>query len=270
MFRTLSLAAIAAAMTTPAHAHDFWLAPSDYQMEEPGAVTMDFQVGHGTEVSPWNLRWDRLVALKSYSASGSVDHQSAIVPRTGEAPGGARITLDTPGTHIVALESYHSFSDLEAEKFNEYATSEGLSDILAHREQAGSADTNGTEIYSRRGKAIIQVGADLSDLAMEPVGHTLEIVPLAHPYGLGEDRKLPVRVLFRGEPLAGALIDLTDLETGEEPMSEARTDANGEAVFTLPEEGTFKFNVIWGWPNPGNDRAEFESIFSSLTIGVGR
>ena len=269
MKKMLMTLLLAGAATLPASAHDFWLLPSDFQMEEAGATKVDFLIGHGTEVGPWKLRWDRIASFRSHDEDGFADQQETIVPTTDAAAGGAMVALDGPGTHVIAFDSYHSFSDLEAEKFNGYTELEGLSQIISYRNDTDTADSNGTELYSRRAKTIVQVGDELTDQPLQPLGQTLEIVPLAHPYGLDDDRRLPVQVLFRGKPLEGALIDLTDLLSGKEPMQSERTDAEGKAVFTVPAEGSWKLNVIWGWPNPGNDRAEFESIFSSLSFGYG-
>lgn len=267
VFVKSALTAVLLTMSAQASAHDFWLLPEDFQVEEPGTTDVRILIGHGTEVDPWNLRWDRVVALRSHAQDGVTDQQSSIIPVAGSVPSGAEARLDTAGTHILALESHHSFSELEAERFNDYLAKEGLAAVLADRERAGTSGQPGRELYSRRAKALIQVGNTITDNVLQPIGHTLEIVPERHPYALGSDRQLPVRVLFRGQPLANALIDLTDLESGDEPMAGQRTDADGRAMFEIPERGNWKINVIWGVANPGNDRAEYQTIFTSLTFG---
>jgi uncharacterized GH25 family protein len=157
-------------------------------------------------------------------------------------------------------------SDLAGERFQQYVADEGLSAIAAHRTATGTEAANGRELYSRRGKAIVQVGSRLTDDALTPVGQTLEIVPERHPLALAPGEPLPVRVLFRGRPLAGALIDLTHLEEGKGPVETHRTNAEGRARFTPKGAGPWKLNVIWGWPIEGRADADYESIFSSLTF----
>ena len=95
---------------------------------------------------------------------------------------------------------------------------------------------------------------------------TLEIVPLRDPYALGTDRQLPVRVMFEGRPLPGALVKLTNLEFDSKPLAMARTDTRGEASLRVPPVGSWLVNVIWTKPVHRPD-ADFETTFSSLTFG---
>lgn len=267
MKRLLSSLAVSGLIAIPASAHDFWLVPSAYMMEDPGQVRLGFQIGHGTEKGPWNLRWDKVVGLRSISDDGWMDHQATVMPRSDMMDGGAVVALDVPGTHMIVFDSYNQDIELEAEKFNGYIESEGLTAIIDNREAMGKTGEPGTELYSRRGKTLVQVGDTFSYSVMEPIGQTLEIVPKANPYALGEDEMLPVQVRFRGAPLEGALIDLTDLETGVEPMASELTDADGMASFAVPQDGSYKLNVIWGVPMPENDAADYLTVFTSLTFG---
>ena len=268
MLRT-TLAALSAALVLPAAAaaHDFWLLPQAFEVEEPGEVPVRFAVGHAGDVNAWNLRWDRVVSLRLHGGGEAVDLQPHLTPTRGVIPGQARVPLATPGTYVVAFESNHSLSDLEAAKFNDYAAGEGLTAILEARERAGQTEANGRELYSRRAKALIQVGDEATDGALEAVGHSLEIVPEANPYALGDDRQLSVRVLFRGVPLAGATIDASALGTGEEPYAKTVTDEEGRARFVVPEGGAYRLNTVWGTPIPPGGAAEFETFFASLTFG---
>ena len=260
-----STAAFCAA--APAAAHDFWLVPQAFVVDEPGEVPVSFVVGHADEVGPWNLQWDRVVALRAHGGGTITDLQPRLVPVSRRVPGHARVPLAREGTHVVGFESHHSFSDLEADKFNDYAREEGLSLILNAREEAGAQAANGRELYSRRAKILLQVGDEATDDALAPLGHTLEIVPERNPYALADGAALPVRVLFRGRPLAGATVDITALGTGEEAYAKAVTDAEGRAAFDLSGSGAYKLNVVWGVPNRDTRQAEFETIFSSLTFG---
>lgn len=260
--RACALAAVFAIGTAPAAAHDYWLEAERFRLSAPGEVRLNFRVGHGDDVQPATLRWDRAVGLRSHGPGGVRDQQASFA--IGAGTGLARPRLEGEGTHVIAYESHHAFSELEAAKFDKYAAEEGLGAIVAARAGKGGP---GRELYSRRAKALVQVGATPTDNATEPVGHTLEIVPELNPYALGADRKLPIRVMFRGRPLPGAQVDLTELNTGKPAIAVQKTGADGRAAFTVPERGMWKLNVIWGVPNPGNARAEYETVFASLTFG---
>lgn len=247
--------------------HDFWLAPTTYTMDAPGEVKVDFFVGDGASPEPWKLHWHNVVALRSHDAEIVTDQQITITPRTTQAPGYAAMPLATPGTHIIAFESNHSLSDLEAERFNAYLDHEGLTAVIAERKRTGKTDANGTETYSRRAKTIIQVGNVTSDQVLRPIGHTLEIVPEKHPYALGTSGLLPVRVLYRGQPLVGAQVSLIDLNGDGVPLVDKITDAQGRTSFSVPQKSAWRLNVVWSVPSPDNPRADFDTIFTSLTFG---
>lgn len=265
----LKLACFALVMTLPAplQAHAFWLEPEDYRLDAGQKVEVDFRIGAGDdEIEPWNLRWGKVVSLRSHHPGGFRDHQAEITETTDTQPGGATVGFERPGTHILAFESHPSFSDLEAERFNPYIEEEGLTLVRNAREAAGTTDINGTELYSRRSKTLIQVGAETTDNVLEPIGQTLEIVPDRNPYALGGDGRLPLRVLFRGRPLEGATVHLTDLTNPDDEVVQRQTDAEGRVAFEITERGRWVADLVWAVPS-SDDRAEFDTIFSSLSFG---
>jgi uncharacterized GH25 family protein len=71
------------------------------------------------------------------------------------------------------------------------------------------------------------------------IGHDLEIVPLADPATARPRENLRVRVLFRGQPLAGAEVERGDGLTPmkEDELPRFKTDADGVATIPLPKAG---------------------------------
>lgn len=72
-----------------------------------------------------------------------------------------------------------------------------------------------------------------TDSFTKPLGHPLEIVPLVNPTTLSAGDPVKVKVLFKGMPLADAVVSCiprgVELETEFDPKHEARTNAGGEA-----------------------------------------
>lgn len=70
------------------------------------------------------------------------------------------------------------------------------------------------------------------------VGHDLEIVPLSDPDRIKPGQKLQVKVLLRGQPLAGAEVERSDGITAvpEKEIPRFKTDSDG--VATVPIAGT--------------------------------
>lgn len=261
-----ALTGSALAALSAAHAHDFWLEPERYRAAPGENLAVHFTVGHAGAAEPWNLRLEKVAALLR-CAGDECRPETRMAPDIGRARGRALVGFDRPGTHIIAFESRSSFSELNAEAFTDYAKKEGLTAILADRAARGDGANPGREFYSRRAKTLIRVGEGGSLDVRAPVGHTLEIIPLADPYGLRPGEPLRVRVLFEGAPLAGATIDLDLLADKEDVVQTALTDAAGEAAFRLEGAGPFKLMTIWGTPRADRGEADYDTIFASLTFG---
>lgn len=271
----VAILAAAIALVTPslAAAHSFWLEPAAHEARAQEPVRVAFKVGDldaegGPKVNEWGLFWERIAALRSFGPEGVTDQQSAARITSAGEPGSARVSLSGAGTHIIAFASNPSFSDLEAARFNRYLDHEGLSAIAADRAAKGTAEQSGTELYARRAKALVQVGDTLSDVT-KPIGHTLEIVPLAHPQQLGPAKSLPIRVLWRGAPLEGAKVVVWRLgEPGDAPVKQGvySTGADGGSLVGLAFGERHMISVVWGEPAPNDARADFFTVFASLTF----
>lgn len=249
-----------------ASAHDFWLEPGKFQYDQPASVALQFKIGHHDEAGHWNLRWDKLVALRNYTANGVQDLAAGVIPYSGMLPGAAKTGLLDSGSYVIGLESYHSVSELEAEKFNQYLAEEGLKAIQQHRQANNLTNTAGTELYSRKAKTIVQVGQNHTAHVTQPIGHTLEIVPTTHPGDANSSEKLAVKVLFKGEPLPAAMVDAIMMDADASTTQTAHTGQDGVASFALSGKGAVKLTVVWGVPLQGNPRADYETYFASLTM----
>lgn len=271
VFRRLTQAAVVAVATAlagPALAHDFWLQPDDYHVEPGARVSTDLLVGHGVDRSSWGQTAARVRVIKSVGPNGAErDLRPTLALRSANDQALAT-TFDAPGVHMLVLESSPAVSELPAPRFAMYLREEGLTPIAALRERAGATNP-GRELYSRRAKALVRVGEGASGAAhvLRPVGLDLEIVPERDPYVVPPGERLPLRVFYAGRPLDGALVKLVDLDADEKPFAMARTDATGRVAFDVPREGAWLVNVVWSRPLVGDSRAEFETVFSSLTFG---
>lgn len=254
-------------LTGTASAHDFWLQPQSWQVAPGKPLPFVVEVGHGSFRQQWGADGNHLIALKDLANGGAVDVRPLFKPG-GEVPHLTR-TFRREGLHIISLVSTNAASDLPSIRFNDYLKVEGLTPAIDARTRAGTMNRNGRELYSRRAKALVQVGrtsATDDALATRPIGLTLEIVPLRNPYSLGTDHVLPVQILYEGRPLPGALVKLTSLEFDAKPLRMIRSDANGRVSFNVPPVGDWLINVIWTKP-VSSPQADFLTTFSSLTFG---
>ncbi len=253
----------------PVSAHDFWIQPLRYWSEANASIPITLQVGHGPERQRSQIRSNRISRFVAFAPDGTA-HDVRSDLRLRGANDDGRLHFEAPGTYVIVLETDNrGRSALPAQRFNAYARDEGLTPALAHRERTGKMTADTAESYRRVSKAIVQNGAvEAGSQAhvTSPLGLPLEIVPERSPYA-GNGGDLPIRVFFEGQPLAGALVKLTQLEHDDAPVEERLTDASGRASFKLTPSGTWLLNVVWTRPVPGPAEVDFDTTFSSLTFG---
>ncbi|WP_031236683.1 DUF4198 domain-containing protein [Asticcacaulis sp. AC460] len=262
----LALAIAGAAL--PAMAHDFWLQPERFRLKAGAATPMTFQVGHGKDRQKSLIARNRVVRFDSLSAAGHADRRGEL--KMGDANADTVLKFPARGLQLLAFETDGAYSELPAIRFNDYLKAEGLTTAMAWRAQKKTVNAPGRETYSRRAKALVQVGdyARADDaIATRRLGLALEIVPEVNPYAPEFTGSLPVRVYYQGQPLAGAMVRINNLDFDSRPLEVMTTDAAGRAVFKIPKTGSWQLNVVWTKPVQGNPKAEFDTIFSSLTLG---
>ncbi len=267
VFSTLGVGLV----SLPVTAHDFWLQPSQFWVSPGAAVPMTFLVGHGGVRQRTNIGSDRFNVFRTTGPGGVTDRKGSLSNSKKGAE--ASLSFAAPGTYVAYFSTSSILSELPSLRFNDYAAAEGLTLVTRHRAAQGKTDAPGREFYSRRGKALLQVGLPgkaAQPQVTAPVGLSLEIVPLVNPYQPGPASSLPVQVLYQGRPLAGALVKLNDLNADERPVEVRRTDTNGRADFQIKRSGLWQLNVVWSQPLVNNRSADFLTTFSSLSFGFNR
>jgi nickel transport protein len=101
----------------------------------------------------------------------------------------------------------------------------------------------------------------------EPVGHRLEIVPLADPYRLKPGEALRVRVDHAGKPMAGASLTIGDGKTKADQPVKVEADASGIAVI-LPQAGMTILTVSHKAPGSVPDLATEDALSATLTFAT--
>lgn len=248
-----------------ASAHEFWLQPKQFWSQPAQSIPLSLLVGHGQHSDRSKIPPRRIARFEVIGPdSEALDLRSKLQPGAD-----TELRFNAPGTYVVVLTTDNQArSDLPADRFNEYLRVEGLTPALAAREQAGLMQTEGSERYSRHAKSIVQVGApQLQTHVAQAVGLRLEIVPEINPYAEPRPAQLPVRVIFEGKPLPGALVKMSN-PAGESQPATRITDGAGRAMFDMPSQGTWLLHVTWTKLLPSTDEADFDTVFASLTFGL--
>jgi uncharacterized GH25 family protein len=252
-----------------AAAHDFWLEPSSFAPAVNSAVRVHFRVGDhfsGERLERNDARIRRFVAI---APDGT---ERPLVGRHGMDPAGI-VRVDAPGIWTLVYRGTPSSLTLAAQAFEGYLKEEGLEHISQARATRGESRRPGREHFSRAVKSLIAVGSsDPGSVAGydRAAGLTLEIVPEANPFAAGRS-ELPVRLIYEGAPLAGALIVAMRKATPDakaEIVSAVRTDAQGRAVVGSGP-GLWLIKAVHMVAAPGTKEIDWESTWTSMTFEVG-
>ncbi|MAK62873.1 MAG: hypothetical protein CMK09_18035 [Ponticaulis sp.] len=265
--RFTALTSLSVALLSSASAHDAWIEVSPASETASANWHADLFIGHAEDRDAYALDAPRIASLHSINGEGWTSHLDQMLSHKI----GTSLDLKLPGdqAQLLTLNTFRAFSELDAEKFNEYVVEEGISPILDWRVENGETGTPGTEVYSRFLKAIIPDPAGDCDTSLigAPVGQVLEIVPVTNPM-TGCEGELVFELHYFGEPVEGATLHLNRTDETLEPIK-ARTDAQGQASFKRPEGGQWYVHAAWAMPvDSARFDADFATSFSSLSFNL--
>lgn len=245
----------------PLRAHDFWIEPSSYAPEVVSTVRVHLRVGERFRGEA--VRRDP-AAIESFVARTADGAQADVVAPAGMDPAGF-YRIAAPGTVLLGYRSRRTPIRLDADRFNEYLSYEGLDPVLAMRRERGEEDLPGREVFSRCAKSILAAGGKGGDGFDQRFGWPLELVPVVDPTTLSPGDSLPVLVLRNGEPVAGVQVAArSDVRNGRRVT--ARSDARGRVLFTLDDAGPWLLSAVHMVPAPDGLDADWESFWASLTF----
>jgi uncharacterized GH25 family protein len=257
------LALLIVLLSAPAvRAHDFWIEPSTLTPAPGQRVAVRLRVG-------MELRGDPVPRdpnlTKRFTAVGPTG-ESAVpgIPNTEPAGFAA---FAAPGLYTVVYDSGRTPLDLDAAKFAEHLTQEGLETISALRARRGQSAAGAKEVFSRCAKSLVAVGSGTGLGYDRVLGQRLELVAEKNPYALAGGGDLPVRLLYQGKPLASALVVALQKDRPEARVA-VRSDAKGRALLKLDRPGFWLVKAVHMIPAPQETGADWESFWASLTFGV--
>lgn len=259
-----SVAAVFLGFAAAARAHDFWIEPSSFRPAVGSEVFVSLRVGQDFQGDPV----PRNPALVQRFVLVSGGRETAIDGLPGADPAGS-VRVPAPGILWVAYRSGRSPVTLDPEKFERYLADEGLEAIRKIRARRGESGKPGREVFSRSVKSMLRAGpAQTAGEGFERVlGLTLEIVPRRDPAGIFPGGRLPLRLLYDGRPLGGALVVAMNRTAPGEKIR-ARTDGRGEATLALERRGVWLVKAVHMTPAPEGLDADWESVWTSLTFEI--
>lgn len=251
---------------SPVQAHEFWIAPHDYQVAPGAPVAADLLVGSSFKGAKQTYFPQRFARFEARMGETTVPVEG----RLGDIPA-MNMVLPAEGLWVVVHETKgDSLQYREREIFESFVAHKDLGDVLERHAARGLPELAFREAYTRYVKALVAVGAGKgSDME---VGLHSEIVALANPYTDDLSAGLPVRVLYEGAPRGDAQIELFAREAeGEVTVSYNRTDATGEALLPVKPGVEYLVDAVV-MEDTGNDDPKagpvWHSVWAALTFRV--
>jgi uncharacterized GH25 family protein len=261
----LTAALLALALAPGAWAHDFWIDPSSFRPAPGQRVIVRLRVGQRFKGDP--VPRDPAL-LKRFAVLGAAGGETPVPGVPGSDPAGF-ITLTSPGLALITYASGRAPVQLDAAKFETYLAEEGLEAVSAQRAKKGQTAAPVKEVFSRCAKAYLAVGGTTGPGYDRVLGLTLELVPEKDPGALAAGSELPVRLLYRGKPLPGALVTAFSRDQPDAKVT-ARTDAAGLARLRLDRPGTWLVKAVHMIPAPADAGADWESFWASFTFETAK
>lgn len=261
--RALTIGLLGLLIGLRAQAHDFWIEPSSFAPAPGQGVAVRLRVGEHFNGDPVGrpAELNRFVLVDAQSGASSV-----LPGRIGMDPAGV-VRVPRPGAYVIGYHGKPNAVELPADKFNAYLKDEGLDAVLAWRAAHGQADAPGREIFSRCAKSLLRstgdgVDSGPADLAL---GFPLELIAEQHSGRLRDGNALPLRLLYEGRPLAGALVVAIGHDDPLRRITQ-RSDADGRVRLPLDQPGPWMIKAVHMRPAPADSGAEWESLWASLSF----
>lgn len=184
-------------------AHDFWIVPTAFDVETDGALVVH---GQTSTAFPTSLSAVQPARVAEARLIGATDEQrisdlsvTGTSLRISTKPSGA-------GQRVVAVGLVTRTSRAAAAGLKRYIALEGAPELAERYEREGILPKTDsiTQRTTKYAKTFVEVGRGGPRAFERTAGHPLELVPVTDPAALRAGDTLAVRLLFRGQPLAGA------------------------------------------------------------------
>ncbi len=232
-------------------AHDLWLNLSHHYAEVGRDVKAYLGWGHSYPFSDF-LNAEQVAKMQLITPSGKV---KALTPATNDP--GTKIKVSETGTYIIAVQrkgGYHTKTTTgytsKSKKESKNVISSGWSEKAA--------------------KAILTGEKAGGNAYQKTLGHSIEIIPLADPATLHQGDYLPVKVLFKGKPLAKCYLYGTYVGFSTEGASAytIATNKKGEAKIKIITPGIWRILAAHSYPAPDPTLCDEYKYAAALTFEV--
>lgn len=234
----LCLALILGATCYQVSAHDLWLQVRDYTPPPGEEITLTLGYGHylpAREFMP-NEYLEEIYILDPGGKKIGLERYS-------EAEFKGKKALKNEGAYLVVSKRKGGFFTKTTEGYKRGLSKKGLKNVVS---------CTYSEKYT---KAIVNVGKAGGKTFKKVLGHDLDIIPLADPGDLTERDYLPIKIIYKGKPLAYQPVYATYLGFSTEKSVFAyttKTTPEGIAKIKILKSGIWLITTshIEDYPDP--------------------
>ncbi|MCP4727400.1 MAG: DUF4198 domain-containing protein, partial [bacterium] len=256
-------------------AHDFWLIPEIFSVASGKGLHVYANNGSIFPESLNAVAPERISYSKMVGKDRTIDITSMHVIDKSLA---FDVKPPSDGQWYVGVEVKPNRIDMTGEEFNEYLVHDGLPSILELRKERDELEKPARELYQKSAKTLIQSGNGGPKVWDKVLGHHIEFIPMSDPADLEEGSRLRLKLLFKGEPLANAVVAAgfagaeghTHAETGVEHShsGEYKTDSRGFVYIMISEHGKWYVRTTHMVEENENDEYDWHSFWATLTFEV--
>lgn len=245
-------------------AHDTWLIPKQNKLKPASKVWLDLTSGMVFPQLDTSIQPDR-VDVANYRLNGNITELSERKSAPHALAFGLELKDEGVATCWVQLKPRQL--ELTPGQVEEYFKEIDATVAVKQAWQNMKSPKRWREVYVKHAKTFIIVGSKKDDSWNEPVGLSLEFVPVSDPTSLRPGDDFVVRVLKNGDPFKDFRVGI--VFEGNRDLQFRSTDADGRVTFRLKRLGKY---MIRGTDLRQSTKPdlEWESDFSTLTIQTSR
>jgi len=260
MFSTIVLTLVVALVAV---AHDTWLAPRRVNVKPKTHVLFDLTSGMAFPKLETSIKPDRVE-----SAGCRLNNKFEELTKRMNAPQSLVFigTFNNAGISTCWVELKPRQLELNDKLVEEYFVEIDASQAVRDTWKNMKAPKRWREEYRKHAKTLVYVGDPGDDRSWtEPIGMTLEIVPVKNTAVLRAGDELPIRVVKKNQPVPNLRVNL--LLAGEMHGDFQTTDSEGGASFRIKRAGRYLIRATDLRPSTKPD-LEWESDFTTLTVEI--
>lgn len=179
-----------------------------------------------------------------------------------------RFKTGDAGTYVAGVSTLPRVIELSAKDFKDYLQHEGLTDVIAEREQKGLSGQPAKERYSKHVKALLQVTEKRTSHFNTRLGYPIEFVPKENPYDLSVGDPFTLTLLLDGKAVADQVVHYSYRPASGTPGERSgKTNSKGEITLLLDHPGQWYAATIH-MTESNEENIDYVSNWATLTFEV--